>query len=121
MTAADITSEWPEWKRNYRLTKYCGTNERQPMIIENEIRRAVLAGKSEFVRGLLLNDSQVELVRAIESTGSMDTATLAKQLGVSLQNASAKLHRLYTAGYLHRKMVSAESGGIEYVYTAVTQ
>jgi predicted transcriptional regulator len=36
-----------------------------------------------------------------------------------VQNASAKLNRLYAAGYIQREMVAAESGGIEFVYMSV--
>lgn len=117
MTAAEIMETWPEWKRNYRLTKYCVAK----MTDENSIRRLVMAGKSELVRALLLTDSQVELVRAVELAGSMSTETLAVKLNITSQNASAKLNRLYRAGYLHRKIVSAKSGGIEYIYTVDEQ
>lgn len=90
------------------------------MIIENEIRRAVLAGKSEGIRRLLLNTDQLWLVGFVRREKRLTSSALADALSISVQSASAKLNRLYVAGYVRREMIAAESGGIEYVYT-VTQ
>lgn len=91
------------------------------MIISKEIRRAVLNGQSEYIRGLLLNEQQIWLVNFVKKERRMTASTLANQIDISIHNASAKLSRLYRAGYLQREMVAAESGGIEYVYKPVDQ
>lgn len=90
------------------------------MIISNEIRRAVLDGKSDYIRGLLLNQQQIWLVRLVDREKQITAAGLSSLMDISLQNASAKLSRLYRAGYIQRDMVAADSGGIEYVYKPLT-
>ncbi|RYY80280.1 MAG: winged helix-turn-helix domain-containing protein [Moraxellaceae bacterium] len=47
------------------------------------------------------------------------TASVAKELNISVQNASTRLKKLVDDGYILRKEVSAESGGKEYIYTPV--
>lgn len=87
--------------------------------IDIQIRRAVLAGKSEGIRRLLLNGDQLWLIGFVKRERRLTSAALACALSISVQNASAKLNRLYAAGYIQREMVAAESGGIEFVYTSV--
>jgi len=40
---------------------------------------------------------------------------------ISIQNASAKLKKLYNSGYLSRSEETAESGGIEFIYYINTE
>lgn len=81
------------------------------------IRQAVIAGQSDLIRDLLLNQNQLDLIKCIETRGEMTAHRLALIDDISIQNASAKLQRLYRSGYIGRRSRSAESGGIEYVYT----
>ena len=86
----------------------------------NMVRRAVLNGHSSEILGLLLTKEQVALVESIpERSNTTTSASLAEGLGVSIQNASAKLKVLSDRGYLLRVMHSAESGGREAHYTPV--
>lgn len=87
--------------------------------IDIQVRRAVLAGNSESIRRLLLNDNQIWLVGFVRREKRLTASGLAGALSVSVQNASAKLNRLYQAGYIQRQMIASESGGIEYVYTSI--
>lgn len=89
------------------------------MIISKEIRRAVLEGKSDYIRGLLLNEQQIWLVGLVAREKQITAAGLSSLMDISIQNASARLSRLYRAGYIQRDMVSADSGGIEFVYKPV--
>ena len=86
------------------------------MKISRTIRKQVMAGNSSNIRALLLTKSQISLVNMVEEAGSATTAVVADVLEVSVQNASAKLTKLYTAGYLEREYASAASGGVEYIY-----
>ena len=82
-----------------------------------DIKKAVLEGKVSDIRRLLLNREQIELIERVEELGTLRASLLSHLMRVSIQNASAKLNRLYTAGYLERTETCAESGGIEYFYS----
>jgi len=88
------------------------------MKIRRTIRKQVMAGDSNAIRDLLLTVAQIKLVKWVAANDVSTAAQLAQRLGVSIQNASSKLNRLYRAGYLERLTTSAESGGIEFVYRA---
>ena len=81
------------------------------------IRQMVLNGCSYRIRDLLLNIEQVDLLNITKEPTT--TKELANELGISIQNASQKLRRLYNAGYVRRLEVIQESGRIEYVYENV--
>ena len=85
------------------------------MSLESTIRKHVLDGKSPNIRKLLLTDVQVALVKRIEKT-PLTSSSLAKMIGVSVQNASAMLKRLHWAEYIRMTERSAKSGGLEKVY-----
>jgi len=80
------------------------------------IRKQVMTGGSSNIRDLLLTETQEKLVKIIGEKKFTTANETAKQLNISIQNASSKLHTLYRRGYLQRLTTSAESGGIEYVY-----
>ncbi len=80
------------------------------------IREMVLKRNSTKIRELLLNDQQIDLISKVNLSGTMTARQLANDLDLSIQNASSKLNRLYSSGYLSRKVDSAASGGIECVY-----
>ncbi|MCP4984579.1 MAG: hypothetical protein GY928_00545 [Colwellia sp.] len=85
--------------------------------IEMQIRHSVLQGDSQFIRELLLTKHQISLIKLIQHLETMTTSMLSEIKGVSAQNASAKLKRLYFSGYLDRIEETAESGGFEFVYS----
>jgi len=76
----------------------------------------LMISNSILVRELLLTDAAIQLYvfcRSRDGTSSHHVSTV---FNVSIQSASARLKRLYTIGYLTRKQLTAESGGVEYVY-----
>ena len=87
------------------------------MNLSDTIRKAVLDGKSETIRRLLLNSQQIWLIGVVEKKSSCTAREVSNMLNISIQNASAKLNRLYAAGYIDRHAMPAETGGIEYLYT----
>lgn len=91
-------------------------NERLKLIAENTIQEQVIAGNGANIRNLLLTTDQIKLIKYIKSSGYIVASELASMKGISIQNASSKLNRLYKAKYLIRIMESAKSGGIEFVY-----
>ena len=76
---------------------------------KSKIRHAVMSGKGYAIRDLLLTFSQIELVEKVGKKECMTAHELSTDLGVSIQNASSKLNRLYRAGYLERVTISARS------------
>ena len=85
--------------------------------MKDKIRLAVLNGEADKIKELLLNETQVSQLLEIYDSGLFSAERLAKAFDVSIQNASAKLRRFYTGGYLDRAERTAPSGGIEYYYT----
>lgn len=60
-----------------------------------------------------------ELLDLVMKEGSVTTAKVAETLAVSAQNASAKLKKLHSLGLVLGTKQAAESGGMEFVYTAI--
>ena len=84
--------------------------------VETAIRKQVLAGKADHIRGLLLNKHQLELYGLVKKVGTFRASLLAHTEGISIQNASSKLNALWRRGYLKRTCTSADTGGNEYFY-----
>ena len=82
-----------------------------------ELRRIILCN-SRLVRKLLLSENMIKLVKEIRAHGFIRVAKVAELKDISIQNASAKLNKLYSKGYLRREEATAKSGGIEYIYHA---
>jgi len=89
-------------------------------INEKTLRKQILAGNGSDIRALLLTKQQRYLVYHIRKQGNVTTVEIAKHKGVSVQNASSKLQKLYLKGYLKRDALTADSGGIKYVYKVNT-
>lgn len=88
------------------------------MKLIDHLRKAVLKGHGARLRKILLTKEQSELVRFVAHTrDGVKTADVVKLQGVSAQCASSKLSNLADKGYLVRVECSADTGGIEYVYT----
>jgi len=88
------------------------------MKIARTIRMQVLRGKSDQIRTLLLTKDQIKLVKYVARFKWVKAFVISEREGISVQNASGKLNRLYQAGYLQRYSMSAKSGGLEYIYFA---
>ena len=72
-----------------------------------------------YIREIVLNDYQLEIVRAIRDRGTMTARQLAARKDITIQSASTQLATLYRRKYLKRKGFNSESGGIEYEYESV--
>ncbi|MDH5730946.1 MAG: winged helix-turn-helix transcriptional regulator [Gammaproteobacteria bacterium] len=60
-----------------------------------------------------------ELLDIIMKNKTVTTSKIAIELGVSAQNASAKLKKLLSMGLILGSKQTAESGGVEFIYTAI--
>ncbi|MRT30426.1 helix-turn-helix domain-containing protein [Herbaspirillum sp. CAH-3] len=58
-------------------------------------------------------------VHLVLSKGPISAAQVAVEFETSVQNASTRLKRLVDQGYFMRSEVSADSGGIEFIYHAI--
>lgn len=75
-------------------------------------------GEVAFI-GPPLNESTKELVLLVFKHGQIATATVAKTLGISVQNASTRLKKLVLDGLVMRYEEIAPSGGKEFIYKAL--
>lgn len=71
--------------------------------------------------GKSLNHGAIELLDFVMAHGVVRTSEVAQGFGVSVQNASAKLKKLLSVGLILATKQVAESGGMEFVYTAIKQ
>ena len=60
-----------------------------------------------------------ELLNLVMESGSITTTKVAEAFEVSSHNASSKLKKLLSLGLILGNKQVAESGGIEFVYTAI--
>ena len=58
-------------------------------------------------------------INATEKNKTVTTSRIAIELDVSAQNASAKLKKLLSMGLILGSKQTAESGGMEFIYTAI--
>ncbi|WP_314339931.1 helix-turn-helix domain-containing protein [Acinetobacter guillouiae] len=65
-----------------------------------------------------LNGATKDLLDFVVSHQNVTTSNLAKELNISVQNASTRLKRLVAEGYLIRSEEPSITGGIEYLYSA---
>lgn len=90
---------------------YAAQAKDQPLVIWNN---------SDFeIIGPELNESTRELVEYVLSKGSVLASQVAGDLGLSVPNASTRLKNLVSHGYIRRTEGVADSGGIEYRYSAI--
>ena len=79
----------------------------------------VLVENGYEVIGPALTTGAKELLDFIMKKGTTTTSKVAEKFGVSAQNASAKLKKMYMQGIIMGAKESAESGGVEFVYRAI--
>lgn len=90
---------------------YAARAKEQPLVIWNN---------SEFeIIGAELNKSTRDLVEYVLSKGSVLASQVASDLELSVPNASTRLKNLVTQGFIRRTEDVADSGGIEYKYSAI--
>ena len=85
------------------------------MRIEPQIRKMIF-NNQPIVKHLMLTERQINIVCLARDRGSITSHVVAWFFKISAQNSSVQLRRLHEKGYLIRKKVTAETGGIEYIY-----
>lgn len=90
---------------------YAANAKGQPLIIKLK--------KGYRVIGPELTESATELLDFIMLKNIVTTSVVAAHFDISVQNASAKLKKLYETGLILGSKETAETGGLEYVYTAI--
>lgn len=90
---------------------YAARAKEQPLVI--------WTGSDFEIIGPELNKSTRELVEYVLTKGTVLASQVASDLGLSVPNASTRLKNLVLQGYIRRTEDVAESGGIEYRYTAI--
>lgn len=99
--SADLKDNW----------SYAANAKDQPIIIINDNGYEVLGGS--------LNSSTKDLLDFVMETRIVTTSMVATRFAVSAQNASSKLKKLYSLGLVLGSKQTAETGGVEFVYTAI--
>ncbi len=82
--------------------------------------RQLLMQYPDEAKFFLLTHNQIKILRFIKSYEHISTAQLALQFNLSVQSASGQLKRLYERGYLKRTEAVQSSGGLEYLYAAIS-
>jgi hypothetical protein len=102
ITDRDLIDNW----------KYAAQAKNQPLIIWHS--------DMEFeVIGPEMTPSASELLSYVLQHGKVGTSQVAADLGISVPNASTRLKKLVTEGYLVRREDTADSGGVEYTYLSI--
>lgn len=76
-------------------------------------------GDHADILGVNLTDSNRQLLDFIQANDYITTGMVANKFDLSTQNASGKLKKLYTQGFILGKKEVAESGGHEFLYRAI--
>jgi hypothetical protein len=79
----------------------------------------VLSESGYEVIGIKLNQANKELLDFIISKKEVTTSMVVEHFGVSAQNASGKLKKLYNQGVILGSKEVAESGGLEFIYRSI--
>ena len=90
---------------------YAAKAKEQPVIVLVKDRYEVI--------GPALTTGAKELLEFIMKKGMTTTSIVAEKFGVSAQNASAKLKKLFTQGLIIGAKEAAETGGMEFIYRAI--
>jgi len=101
LTDPDLIDNWD----------YAAKAKDQPLVIWN---------KDEFqIIGPELSDSTRELVEYVLRRPAVLASQAAADLNLTVPNASTRLKKLVSQGYIRRTEDVAETGGIEYRYSAI--
>lgn len=90
-------------------------NKQSQRFVDSEFKKQMINHR-DYIKNFLLTDKQIKILDIIEKLQVVDSTTLSKILGVSLQNASSTLYVLYEKTYLNREDVGCPSGGSQYQY-----
>ncbi len=90
---------------------YAAQAKSQAVIIKN--------GKGYELIGPPVTDTSKALLDIVMKKGTVTTSFIADELNVSPQNASAKMKKLLELGLVLASKETAETGGLEFVFTAI--
>lgn len=90
---------------------YAAQAKAQPIIIKK--------GKDYEIIGPPVTDTSKALLDIVMKKGVVTTSLIAEELEVSPQNASAKMKKLLELGLVLGSKEAAETGGLEFVFTAI--
>lgn len=88
--------------------RYAAQAKDQPLMIWK--------GEDFEIIGPSVSSATEELIAYVVKNGMVTAAKVAADLKLSIHNASTRLKRLVSEGYLMRSEEIAQSGGIEYIY-----
>ena len=91
---------------------YAAIAKSQPLIVSNESGYQFL--------GPSISPSNQKLIDFVYSKKRVTTSEVSEELGLSVPNASARLKNLASKGYLLRIEETAQSGGKEFIYIAIS-
>tara|TARA_Y100001936_G_C15707369_1_gene474144 strand:- start:158 stop:439 length:282 start_codon:yes stop_codon:yes gene_type:complete len=87
------------------------------MAVNKSEIRSMIFNNLELVKCLLLTRNDLLLLNFVLEHSEVRPAMVAKLKGSSINNASTKLKKLFDQGYLQRREITNEAGGIEYLYS----
>lgn len=79
----------------------------------------VISDESYELIGKTLNPGSKDVLDFVMEYGTVTTSMVSKSFDISAQNASAKLKKLLSVGLVLATKQAAETGGMEFVYTAI--
>lgn len=84
-----------------------------------DLTMIVIAEKGYELIGKELNPGSKTLLDFVMEHGTVTTSAVSKAFDISAPNASAKLKKLLSVGLVLATKQTAETGGMEFVYTAI--
>jgi len=90
---------------------YAASAKDQPLLIVHENMKKWVGPK--------INDATLSLLDYIYQRNKITASQVSGEFNISIQNASAKLKKLFDKGYILGQKEVAESGGLEFVYRPI--
>lgn len=101
LTDKDLIDNWD----------YAAKAKEQPLIVWHGDRYTLI--------GPTISNSVRELLEYVNKQGEATTSKVAAEFGLSAQNASGKLKKMFALGLILGSKQAAESGGNEFVYVSI--
>ncbi|HIF9225891.1 TPA: DNA-binding protein [Photobacterium damselae] len=101
MTDIDLIDNW----------SYGAVAKEQPLTIWSKYSYIIIGPK--------ITEANRPLLEYILNNRAATTSQVANAFDITTQNASTRLKKMYTLGYLNRTEETAETGGKEFVYKAI--
>lgn len=79
--------------------------------------RELYMQRPALMASLKITEREGAIIHFVRKERKATAAQVADEFGISIQNASTSLKRLYEKGYLSRGELTHETGGIEYSYS----